>query len=336
MAMVCTQCNTSHDQRLQCPTCGGRLVYREQRNGPACGARARGYWLQSYFGRITIGLVLAQGLYWSLRHLLTSFLLISQGEEELPALLVSWNGLLVLESLQLLPLLVAGMLGGAGQKHAFILGFLIGLCNSGLCMLLAAFFTHQPSSLSWYGQPLLQGLFGSVGAWTGCMIWKPLVVSTLPTGAGPFRKIAGRRGRSLLAGRIAWFRIGLGVLLTVAGVLWAESLFQSVLRASGGSLETASSQQDQIFTWEVKVLAMLFGGALAGATTPNGFKQGLVVGIIAGMILLLIPNSRATLLVSILSLFSTFTLSMAGGWFGNQLLPPVIPRSSQRKTVAAY
>ncbi len=291
--------------------------------------------MHSFVGRVVIGLLLAEGLYFGLRHLIQGFMLATRGKEELETLLASWNGRVLMELLHLIPLLLGGILAGAGQKRAFLLGFLIGLLNSGLCLLLAVVLTHQAGVLSWYGQPLLQGVFGSLGAWLGSTIWKPLVISSLSVDAAKGNKNGSRRRqRSLLSGRIAWFRVGLGVLLAVAGSLWAEFLFQAALRASGGQFETASYQQDRIFVWEVKALAVLFGGALAGATTANGFKQGLFVGTGATLILMLMPSSHATVVVAVMSVVSTFTLSIAGGWFGSQLLPPIIPRPTTRDSAS--
>ena len=69
MAMVCPQCASSYEQRLQCPTCGVRLLYDFRGPKPAAQAAAV-RWQQTPWGRILIGLVLAQGLYFGLQHLL--------------------------------------------------------------------------------------------------------------------------------------------------------------------------------------------------------------------------------------------------------------------------
>ena len=69
MAMVCPQCASSYEQRLQCPTCNARLLYDPR--GPKPAARSSAVrWQQTPWGRILIGLVLAQGLYFGLQHLL--------------------------------------------------------------------------------------------------------------------------------------------------------------------------------------------------------------------------------------------------------------------------
>lgn len=281
--------------------------------------------MQTFLGRLLIGLVLAQGLYFGLRHLLTGLLLATHGEEWLGNYLASLPGMLVLEALHLVPLLLGAMLAAAAQRQAFILGSLLGLINSALCMAVQIYLKQTANSLSWYGQPLLQAGCGCLGAWIGSFIWKPLTLPTLP-GETARKPGVARKAQPLLAGPIGWFRVALGVLLALAGNFWAEMLFQTVLTASAGKLETTSYLQDKIFTWEIRALAVLFGAAVAGSTSRNGFKQGLVAGLILSLILVVVPAYHSTLLVAFLTVFSTLMLSIAGGYFGGQLLPPVVPR----------
>jgi len=329
MAMVCPQCNMNHEQRLQCPTCGTRLVYQEVRGRPGP-IRPTEHWLQSFTGRLLIGLLLAQGLYIGLRHFCKGILMATQGEEALQQGLQTFEGLILVEALQLVPLFLGALLAGGGQRQGVVLGFLIGLCNSVLTMLLQVFLSHQSGALSWLGQPLLQGSVAAVAGWIGSAVWPALATGTLPPDR-QLRKVTGaKKSKPLLAGRVAWFRVILGTLVAVAGSLWAEFLLNFALNASIGKLET-TRLQDEIFTWEIKALAVLFGGALAGATTSNGFKQGLCVAVGTSLVLLAIPRSHTTHLVAFLTVFSAFTLSVAGGWFGGQLLPPVMPVKSTHK-----
>src|SRR5215468_9170354 len=76
MAMVCPQCNVSFEQRWHCPTCGVRLLYQAQQTRVGRGVLGgAAQWQQTPWGRIFIGLLLAQGLYYGLRHLCTAGLL---------------------------------------------------------------------------------------------------------------------------------------------------------------------------------------------------------------------------------------------------------------------
>jgi len=74
MAMVCPQCHRSYEQRLHCPECDVRLSYRDPR-GPGRGRWSPAGWQQTPWGRIFIGLLVAQGLYYALRHLCVAGLL---------------------------------------------------------------------------------------------------------------------------------------------------------------------------------------------------------------------------------------------------------------------
>lgn len=325
MAMVCPQCHTSHEQRLQCPTCGTRLTYADLRGQARRPSAPASHWMQSFAGRMVIGLILSQGLFFGLRHLYISFLLATQGDDAVVKNFQTVEGLLFLESLQLLPLFLGGLLAGSGQRQGLALGLMIGVVNSILCMLSQALLTHQVHAASWYGQPLLQACFGCLGGWIGSTIWKPLATPNLPHPSHLGRKLGGvRRQVSILAGRVAWIRVVLGALLAVAGSVWAEYVLQAVLNASAGKLDTSTRFQDTLFSWEIRALAILFGGALAGATTSNGIKQGLCVGLATCMVLLAIPRGHTTAAVALLTTLATFALSVAGGWFGSHLLPPVI------------
>jgi hypothetical protein len=177
-----------------------------------------------------------------------------------------------------------------------------------------------------YGQPLLQAAVGAIAGWLGALIWKPIPTSAVPTVLVPLRKKPPRRRSPLLAGRVSWPRVLVGASFAVAGTLSATLIFHKVMDLSAGRLGTADVLQDRIITWEIKALALLVGGALAGATTPNGLKQGLLVALFSCVVLtgLQAPLTPSWLDVAFYTTVSTFSLCSAGGWFGAQLFPPVI------------
>ena len=88
MSSVCTQCGNTHDPAGPCPRCGAGATG----NRPTAANRSR--WQQTFWGRVVIGLILSQGLFYGLRHLLTGILLAAaDGEsgdlwESLPHLLL--------------------------------------------------------------------------------------------------------------------------------------------------------------------------------------------------------------------------------------------------------
>jgi hypothetical protein len=320
MAMVCPACSTTHDQRLHCPVCGARLVYRgpDRRRG---GGRD-GKWTQSPWARVIIGLLLAQGLFHGLQQLVAAVWLSMTGVGVVEAAGPAAGALL--QGAQLFGLLLGGLIAGSGQRSGPLLGALVGVWNGVLCLVLQPSTGVTLTTVSLYGQPLLQTACGALAGWLGCVIWKPLPMPTLPGAAQTVRKptLGGERS-TLFAGQISWFRVILGTALAIAGILSANTILQTVL-AADARLSTADLWHDQMLTLEIKALAILAGAGLAGANTANGLKQGLCVAVPIILLLLAQPVARASTGVVTLSLLATFVLCVIGGWFGSQLLPPVV------------
>jgi hypothetical protein len=325
MSMVCPQCGNAYEQRLQCQVCGVRLLYQDQRRvrGRTVGPAPR--WRQTPWGRILIGLFLAQGLFYGLRHLLTGALLALQGDAGPQETWGTPAGLILLQCLRLGTLLLGAVLAGGGQRRGLLLGAIVGVWNGVLSVLLQPGPARAMVPLELLGQPLLQTALGALGGWLGCAFWKPLPVAD-PAAARPNRPRLALRRLPSFGGRIAWFRVTAGVALAVAGTLSAGALFDLTLDASHGKLSTTDEMQDRVVTWEIKALALLLGGALAGSTTRNGLKQGLAVGVLSSAILVGIEfqHARQVAQVAALTLTSSLTLALAGGWFGSQLFPPVV------------
>lgn len=320
MAMVCPQCHSAFDQRLHCPQCDVRLVYQDQGRS---GRRSFGAWQQTAWGRIIIGLLLAQGLYYGLRHLCVAGLLATNFADA-EALGASVTGLLLLQGLQIVSLFIGGIFAGAGQKSGAIYGAVLGVWNGVFLVLLQPEQTPTLGTLSLYGQPLLQACLGLLAGWLGSQIWKPLVIATE---AEPLRKAkAGPRTRTrLFAGRIAGMRVVTGTVLAVAGSLGAANILELIITVSDNRLTPGSQFQAQLVTWEIGALAIFIGSTLAGATTANGFKQGLAVGVATAVVLfgIRLGGSSAPLEGLLLGTASPIILGIGGGGFGGQLFPPL-------------
>src|SRR5262245_7082204 len=130
MAMICPKCQEAYKQRLQCPNCKVRLEYHAggrslMTNKP--GEQPPG-WQETPWGRIAVGLLLAQGLYYGLWHLGNAGLL-GLGGEEAGAFWATMPGLLVIQGLQALGLLLGGALAGAGRQRGVMFGALVGVWN---------------------------------------------------------------------------------------------------------------------------------------------------------------------------------------------------------------
>jgi hypothetical protein len=331
MSMVCPQCATSYEQRLQCPQCKVRLLYHDSpRPGRFPGLHPR--WQHTPWGRIFIGILLSQGLFYGLRHLVTAGILAFKGEGALAETWLTLEGVVIVQALQVGSLLFGGLLAGSGQRNGPALGAVVGIWNGVFSVLAQQGPVPGLSAVTLYGQPLLHTAVGAVGGWVGCIVWKPLP-SAAPGGSRLVRKlkVAGRKV-SLFAGRVAWFRVAAGAALAVVGSLSATLVLELVAKASEGRLATAGDLTDRVVTWEIKALAVLIGGALAGSNTPNGLKQGLFVGLATALVLAGLEARFPDRWLEIAGMIavSSLALSLVGGWFGSQLFPPVVPYKRRR------
>jgi hypothetical protein len=350
MSMVCPQCNAAFEQRLQCPNCAVRLLYQSSRRASEAGLPGQaGQWQHTPWGRIFIGVVLAQGLYHGLQQLCTAGLLAVS--EETQNVWTTLFGLILLQGIQGIGLLAGGMLAGAGQRRGLLLGAVVGVWNGAVLILIEHWRTRSGAApgtnplpltaVTAYGQPLLLSAFGAIGGLIGSLIWKPLPALSIPdqpTGKAAL-KLSDRRRRALLAGPVAWPRVLIGIALAVSGSLWANGILSFVMRALERKLAITSRLQAQLVTMEICALAALLGSCLAGATTSNGLKQGLIVGIGSAVILVGIQLAAAAPALDriFLTAAGTATLALVGGWFGGQLFPPVIgPRRFRRAPAAGF
>lgn len=332
MAMVCPQCNSTYEQRWQCPQCETRLLFHDVRCVPERSSDRPQRWRQRPWGQIFLGLLLAQGLFYGLRQFVTAGLMAAQGREAVEQLWTAASGILLLQSVRIFALLVGAVFAGAGQRPAAFVGAMVGAWNGVFSVLLLPGPAQALTTIALFGQPILQAVMGAVGGWVGAALWKPLPSPTEAETPRPRQRIFLRPNLDLFSGPVAWFRVFVGVALAVAGTLTATLFFEKILDLSHGSLGTTDELQDRLITLEIKALALLFGGALAGATTRNGLKQGLCVGLASAVVLIGIEINYVErwLPLAGLTAVAALSLSLAGGWFGSQLFPPLLRRRHQR------
>jgi hypothetical protein len=336
MAMVCPQCAGSYEQRLQCPACGVRLLY-DFRGPKPKGSGASVRWQQTPWGRILIGLVLTQGLYFGLQHLLMGLVEFLNGQHLIQWTWTGLSGMIFLQILQLLTLLAGGVLAGGGQQKGAGLGAMVGVWNGVLSVLLDPLlhpeFVPQLTTLTLIAVPLLHIVFGTLGGWIGYTVWRPVGTDLPGDPNRPVRKpgVAARRPPPL-GGRVAWFRVLLGAAAAAAGYMTAAALFAFLIDFSAGRLSSDGFWQDRVVTWEIQALAVLLGGGVAGYNTPNGLKQGLWVGFLASVFLMVVlfGFGRVTPELAALAVVACFCLCMVGGWFGGELFPPVVDFKGSR------
>jgi hypothetical protein len=348
MQKACPECRRAFEGQFLCPQCGVQLLDpRELPRQPSATAQLRASMIaeptpDTLWGRLVVGLVLAQGLYYCGRQLCNAAFL-AAGEPEWWA---DARGLAILQALQAAGLLVGGAIAGAGQAKSTLVGTLLGLFNAGL-LLLVQWVVELPSTdLQLYGLPVFHAAVGALGGAIGKRVWKPLQAVpnfglALPLPPPPPPAPAVDPGPPW-----AWGRIAIGATVAVAGALGSDYIRTGFSIATSGRMAMSAGIQTEFLTWQISVLAVVAGAGLAGAGTGRGFSQGLVVGLVTCMALggsylgrglevlpgqeavcdlLSLPVQRGRLAPQMVSFLFTETIIVGalGGWLGGQLLPPI-------------
>jgi hypothetical protein len=333
MATVCAKCGSFSERTPVCPTCGLSQDFTPPTADEPIAPRAPGGgWQHSSFGRVIIGLLLAQGLALGLRLFGSTALITLPAPEEGE----TWSALyelLMHQGLELGCLIVACALAGAGLHRGLIIGGLIGLINALILQVLAQLQRQSVTEMAVYTQPLLHTFVGAASGLTGSLIWRPLPVLHLaPTGIRKRQRPV--RSVPLFAGPIAWWRVLMGTAVMLGGVLSATVIIQFVVYYSQGLLQISSPFQMTFVIWEVTGLFILIGAGIAGYNTFNGLKQGLCVGIAGGFLIggYQLAGSSRRVEEILFMIFLILGLSLLGSWFSCRLFPPVA-RVRRRRSV---
>jgi hypothetical protein len=361
MSMVCPQCRGAFKNLSQCPKCGVRLHYQPGAAGGErliSDSPPDERWHQTPFGRTVAGLLLASGLGAGMLKLcITSFDLLHK--EPGPGGLSPEVGLGLFLGLPALAVLIGATFAGVGRRKGVAYGVIVGLLGSALVLagvrsgvltdlsrpfvgdLLnaagkdQATFAGMPVRLAVvYGMPAVFLLCGLVGGFVGSLVWKPPAALDMPTFApverrpmqelstsGMYRPLP-KPEPSVWKGKVAWLRVLVGIGIAFAGAFLSRRIIDVIMTFGEGTLHIESNYQLMLANRMVYGLAMFLGACVAGATTPNGLKQGFVVGLGAGLLqgaLMASTPHGAQGLVYVVP-FALF-LAPLGGWFGCSLMP---------------
>src|SRR5207244_648545 len=121
-------------------------------------------WQQTPWGRMAVGLILAQGLAYSLQQLLTAGLL-ATGEQT--SVWTTLWGMVLLHGLQGTSLLIGGALCGAGKQRGILYGGIIGLVNGLIFLVVQRQSGEVLTEIALYCQPVLHMAFGAFGGLIG-------------------------------------------------------------------------------------------------------------------------------------------------------------------------
>ena len=122
--------------------------------------------------------------------------------------------------------------------------------------------------------------------------------------------------------RAAWFLL---VPLGFAGAVFAKELLDTLLRHTQGTFSIKSHLTEKLIVYQLIGLAGIVGGAVAGSSSRNGFKQGLCAGILASALYfgVQLANPKAVLEITLFATFGVLVTSTLGGLFGSTLFPPL-------------
>lgn len=319
MPMVCPVCSKSYERQLQCPQCAVSLMYQPETK-PEGDQLLPPHWSRTPWGRIALGIVLAQGLFYAV------FQLLLAANE----LLGEFYGSLAVQILQMLALFAGSLLVGAGQKNGWIYGAILGIWNSVLFLVAENIWGEKLSEATVYAQPVLHVAFGAFGGVVGSWIWSPPDLSLPLDKAARKAETLRRDVPKLRTTQVHWARVLTGVAIVIGGCLWADRI---LLELTPINVNRPTIFQKKVMTWEIMALAIFLGGAFAGATTWNGTVQGAWVGLLGAAALLGItywsdkPLEFGT--AAVIQLGCILGLSLFGGWFGAKLLPPVVRNVSR-------
>ncbi|HZZ82511.1 MAG TPA: hypothetical protein VFE62_28690 [Gemmataceae bacterium] len=338
MPLVCPQCKQLYEQNGVCPLCNVVLLYHAanlQNDHPTPTSihdDGPPQWQQTPWGKIVVGLILAQGLRFGLQQVLTAGFLASDGTADVWQTLA---GIVLHHAVHAVSLLVGGALAGAGQRGGIVYGGLVGMA-SGIISLFWQYHAGEDfSSILIYAEPVIHLTIGALGGALGMLIWRPIPripeLEGTPTPVPiPTFNISLSK---LFSGPVYFGRVSVGAFVIVVGVVWSKAILEFLLRASSGTLTISSHLQAQLVSMEIAALVALIGSCFAGATTRNGFKQGFCVGLAASVIVLgiQISNPKFTIESSVFTMGGIILVSLVGGWFGGQLFPPIDPSRRKRR-----
>jgi hypothetical protein len=335
MDRVCPRCRgTTRD--LFCPRCGIRTAAKLSGAAEGAAGRTAAGW--------ALGLVLAQGLAYAVRRIVTGGLLAAGGE---PAVAEFWDvrfaGLLTSQALQAGSLLVGAMVAAAGRRGGLVIGTTLGLADALLFVGIRFVFGQSADQLSWLGQPLLLAFVGAAGGVIGSRVWRP--APDLPAMSGEsaigrevLTTVLPERPPDVVIEPVPWLRIATGILIAVGGTVGARLIRDFVVIAGSGTGH--GMMQSQFITWEITILAQVIGGAFAGVTARAAAVYGFWVGLVSAILLVALQATGGTgtkafvpawmlgetvpegsiAALGILGM-QALILGMVGGWLGGLVLP---------------
>jgi len=296
--------------------------------------------------RIVAGLIFAQGLYYGLLQMWTAATLAGVVPEEI----IATVGPFLAPGLQVLGVLIGGLVAGAGNPRGTIAGAAIGVVNAIAFALPALLVAKRSPDFLLLTSWLPLAVFGGAGGLLARQIFPSLFDLPDPIAAKAEKDAKAKKPSEPLQ-PMAWFRMLAGAALAVGCTVWAGPIRDWFIYYAAGTFILESRLQAQFVAWIISALAMIVGGAFAGATSSGGLKHGFLVGLLASAGIFVvhhqivkealpaeqffanlfglpdsgIPEAAQTV---VFLLTNTLVLGTLSGWFGGALLPKVARKST--------
>ena len=296
-------------------------------------------------GRAFVGTVVALGLYLGLRKLTTGWVLATFDSDE--RWWLSAEALTTVFTLQVIAAGFGAVLASAGRARGIGLGAAVGGLCGGLFLAAEIAAGASPTQLVLLLQPLLLAVAGAIAGAVGAWVW-----AAVPEFDMPAPLVKKRSSIELLndtpsdTGRpTIWYRVLIGAMIIVAGMALAEKARGAAEKASGGMLKVSSRGQGKFMSWQIAALAVLAGGAFAGACTGAGIRHGIFTGVLGSLGVTTLGLVRGEYsqpeeyILKWLNLAGgaqdpagligvaggVLIAAFVGGWFGGQLFLPLAP-----------
>jgi hypothetical protein len=352
MQLYCPSCQSTYAAASRCPRCGDRLVtpaesfsaLSERVPPPPDIVRT------TPAGRIILGCGLALGLYLGLRE--WGLAAAPDGEW--------WSGAVgvgVTLALRLAGAVVGGLMAGSGRSPGMTTGAAVGVTCGGIYLLADGVSGSEVvvvDGLAWAALAVAAALAGSIGGW----LWPPPAELPTPDEGGrgsSLARLVEEAGEDRKSRPTRWGRIGLALVLLVAGVGGADYVRVLLKTGSMGLLDLGGPAQAPLVDLQLATMAVFFAGAFAGARTGAGLRHGLIAGFLGGLAVLGLAasglESVSMVIEGLLWMLdlptdgsaggqgmiavagAVLVLTAAAGWFGAQLMPVLAPAWMRTKLI---
>jgi hypothetical protein len=302
--------------------------------------------------RITIGVVLALGLYLGVRKIVTGTVLAVIPDPN--SWWLSFNGLVAVYTSQAIAVVFGALLASSGRFYGYAHGLAVGVICGGLFLGFELLAGVPPEDLVVYLQPPVLALLGLIAGVVGARVWAvaPLLDIPIPNPSKLSSIQLATENVTNPGKPTVWLRVLVGVAVMICGAMIADKSRLFLQKNSGGVFRVQTKGQGEFITWQLASFAVLFGGVIAGAGTGAGIRHGIIAGAIGGVGLLGICLKQGSAIPPIAYWLASISMNdleitapsvcivvagtillvgIVGGWLGGALFLPLAPENMRKR-----